>query len=341
MRRLDLRQLLHSSAIALLLAVSGVSVTPVFAQEVSCEPPVTVEQAPPPLPVYAQPPVPAPGYIWTPGYWAWDDDQNDYYWTPGTWVEPPQPGLLWTPGYWGWIGGIYLFHRGYWGPQVGFYGGINYGYGYGGAGYEGGRWDHGTFYYNRTVNNISNRSITNVYDKTVIVNRSGTNVSYNGGHGGIVAHPTSEQKAYARQAHFAPTPDQLHHAAAARGDRALFVSENHGKPPVTPVSHPANEKIPHEGERPAAHPPIANAHGLPRHEPVGAAHPPKSEPVHAHPAARPVEHEMKPPPLARPHPQPHAAPHPHVAPPHPAPHRAPPRPAPHRPAPHPHNERHK
>lgn len=372
MRILDLRLLLRSSAIALLLAASGVSVTPVFAQEVSCEPPVTVDQAPPPLPVYEQPPIPAPGYIWTPGYWAWDDDQNDYYWTPGTWVEPPRPGVLWTPGYWGWVGGFYLFHRGYWGPQVGFYGGINYGHGYGGEGYEGGRWDHGAFFYNRTVNNISNTSITNVYDKTVIVNRT-TNVSYNGGHGGIVAHPTPEQKAYARQAHFAPTADQLHHAAAARGNRALFVSENHGKPPVAAVSHPAkpeggaapgehiaphgagpaaDEKLPHEGERPVEHPPIANEHGLPRHEPVGEAHPPKLEPAHAHPAARPVEHERKPPP-PRPHPQPHAAPHPphaapprpHPQPPRPAPHRPPPRPAPHRPpprpAPHPHKEGHK
>ena len=51
---------------------------------------------------------------------------------PGVWVEPPQPGLLWTPGYWGFVNGAYLFHRGYWGAQIGFYGGINYGFGYDG-----------------------------------------------------------------------------------------------------------------------------------------------------------------------------------------------------------------
>jgi len=97
---------------------------------------ISVDFAPPALPVYVQPPCPAVGYIWTPGYWAWDD--GDYYWVPGTWVLAPAPGLLWTPGYWGWGDGAYLWHAGYWGPHVGFYGGINYGYGYGGVGFEGG-----------------------------------------------------------------------------------------------------------------------------------------------------------------------------------------------------------
>src|SRR6516225_11365812 len=50
---------------------------------------IAVDVAPPPLPVYDQPPIPAPGYIWTPGYWAWDD-ATGYYWVPGTWVLPPE-----------------------------------------------------------------------------------------------------------------------------------------------------------------------------------------------------------------------------------------------------------
>ncbi|MBV9315911.1 MAG: YXWGXW repeat-containing protein, partial [Gammaproteobacteria bacterium] len=77
---------------------------------------VSVGLPPPALPVYVQPPCPAAGYIWIPGYWAWDED---YYWVPGTWVLAPEPGLLWTPGYWGWSEGAYLWHAGYWGPQVG------------------------------------------------------------------------------------------------------------------------------------------------------------------------------------------------------------------------------
>jgi hypothetical protein len=37
---------------------------------------------------------------------------------------------------------------------VGFYGGINYGFGYGGFGYEGGRWEGGYFSYNTYVNHV-------------------------------------------------------------------------------------------------------------------------------------------------------------------------------------------
>ena len=58
---------------------------------------VSITVAPPQLPVYTQPPIPAPGYIWTPGYWAYGPE--GYYWIPGTWVEPPAVGLLWTPAY--------------------------------------------------------------------------------------------------------------------------------------------------------------------------------------------------------------------------------------------------
>src|SRR5579884_3207961 len=49
---------------------------------------VSVRFGPPALPVYAQPVCPGPGYMWTPGYWAWSDDAG-YYWVPGTWVVAP------------------------------------------------------------------------------------------------------------------------------------------------------------------------------------------------------------------------------------------------------------
>ena len=61
---------------------------------------ISVRIAPPELPVYEQPLCPGEGYIWTPGYWAWDPDDGDYYWVPGTWVLAPEVGFLWTPGYW-------------------------------------------------------------------------------------------------------------------------------------------------------------------------------------------------------------------------------------------------
>ncbi|MGO9516239.1 MAG: YXWGXW repeat-containing protein, partial [Candidatus Korobacteraceae bacterium] len=154
---------------------------------------ISVSFGPPVLPVYSQPYCPAPGYIWTPGYWAWSPDQNDYYWVPGTWVPAPQPGFLWTPGYWGFSAGFYRWNPGYWGPQVGFYGGINYGFGYPGDGYYGGRWQGRDFYYNRAVNNVNITNV-NVYNQTVnnvTVNR----VAYNGGPGGIQAQPTQQQLA--------------------------------------------------------------------------------------------------------------------------------------------------
>ena len=65
---------------------------------------ISVTLAPPPLPVYVQPPCPAAGYLWIPGYWAWSP--AGYYWVPGTWALPPQVGLLWTPGYWGWMNAV-------------------------------------------------------------------------------------------------------------------------------------------------------------------------------------------------------------------------------------------
>ena len=59
---------------------------------------VSVNLAPPELPVYEQPPIPAVGYLWTPGYWAWGDDIQDYYWVPGTWVSFRSRDTFGLPG---------------------------------------------------------------------------------------------------------------------------------------------------------------------------------------------------------------------------------------------------
>ena len=156
---------------------------------------ITVSFGPPVLPVYAQPISPGPGYYWVPGYWAWSPDYDDYYWVPGTWVMPPAIGVLWTPGYWAFSAGRYTWVPGYWGPTVGFYGGINYGFGYPGDGYYGGQWRGRDFYYNRSVNNVNITNIHNVYNQTVVNNTTVNRVSYNGGPGGVQARPTSAQMA--------------------------------------------------------------------------------------------------------------------------------------------------
>jgi hypothetical protein len=198
---------------------------------------VSVTIAPPALPVYEQPPCPGDGYIWTPGYWAYGP--GGYYWVPGTWVVAPEVGLLWTPGYWGWSDGVYIWHAGYWGSHVGFYGGVNYGYGYFGSGYEGGYWRGRIFFYNRTVNNVT---ITNVhvYNRTVVNNVTVNRVSYNGGPGGIHARATHEQQLAMREHHFQPTPLQRHHEHVAREDRSFLASVNHGRPQVVATTRPGD-----------------------------------------------------------------------------------------------------
>jgi WXXGXW repeat (2 copies) len=202
---------------------------------------ITVSFGPPALPVYVQPPCPAPSYIWTPGYWAYDPDFG-YYWVPGTWVLAPQVGFFWTPGYWAWSGIGFVFYPGYWGPRVGFYGGINYGYGYFGNGYVGGRWDHGEFYYNRTVNNVNITNIHNVYNTTVVNYPTENRVSYNGGEGGTTARPTSQEEAAFRERHIPPVAAQTEHVQMARGDPQLRASVNQGRPPIAATDKPGSFK---------------------------------------------------------------------------------------------------
>jgi hypothetical protein len=237
---------------------------------------VSIAIGPPALPVYEQPICPGDGYLWTPGYWAYDDSASDYYWVAGTWVQAPEVGFLWTPGYWGWQGGGYFFNEGYWGESVGFYGGINYGFGYWGGGYGGGRWDHGHFFYNRSVNNINNVNIHNVYNER-IENHSDSRVSFNGGRGGIEARPTSEQEAAAKQRHIPAVAAQTEHAQAARANPALRASANHGNPPVS-----ADRKSAEPGERTPAVKEPGEESRAEATQPHAAVHPNDLAPI-AHP----------------------------------------------------------
>jgi hypothetical protein len=236
-----MRQLRNAIAALVIGACAPIALlAPAFAQTCACAPGggyvIQADEPPPPLPEYDQPPLPAPGYYWTPGYWAWNN--YDYYWVPGVWVEPPQPGVLWTPGYWAFVAGAYAFRPGYWGPHVGFYGGVNYGFGYAGAGYAGGRWDNGRFFYNNTVNNLGAAHITNVYSQTVVNNSTINNASFNGGAGGVVARPTSEEALAEREAHIPATRLQVDQARASSMRGEQFVSTNQGKPAVAATTRP-------------------------------------------------------------------------------------------------------
>ena len=321
---------------------------------------IRIGYAPPPMPVYVQPPLPAPDYIWVPGHWAWSDYVDDYYWVPGYWELPPQPGLLWTPAWWGWENGAFGYHEGYWGHEVGWYGGIDYGYGYHGHGWEGGYWQNGHIAYNGAIINVTNVHITNVYYHPPSVRENGPRVSYNGGAGGIAARPSPEEIRATQAPHIAPTPAQRQrvqqaasnpHAAAsqmttgwhppavhrvdasgapipraaalAKGGATAGAPANYHPTGAPANNHPAGAPV-HMGE-----PAVAPARVAP---PAGGAR----QAVPAHGPSAPNAYHPAPPPAApaRPVPAPRAAPQPApAAHPAPAPHAAPPPPRPAAPKP--------
>lgn len=201
---------------------------------------ISVGFAPPVLPVYEQPPCPQPGWMWTPGYWAYGDD--GYYWVPGSWVPAPYAGALWTPPYWGFSSGIYVFHPGYWGPHVGYYGGVNYGFGYMGIGFVGGIWRGHDFVYNTAVVHVNNVYVHNTYiDRTVVEHNTIVNdrhVAYTGGPGGIRHDPSPEERTAMHEQHMGATSVQQQHFQAARADRASYVRNNGGHPQTMASARP-------------------------------------------------------------------------------------------------------
>jgi hypothetical protein len=308
------------------------------------------QSAPPPLPVYDQPPIPGPGYVWTPGYWDWSTDADDYYWVPGTWVQPPQPGVLWTPGYWRYYNGHYLYSDGYWGPQVGFYGGVDYGYGYGGNGYDGGRWQGDQFYYNSQANNLGAGRIGATYNQQVA--RGASRVSFNGGPGGLRVAPAQTDFAAARARHVPPTSEQRNQARMASAEPQLRASVNRGAPPIAATARPTAFRADVTAARSAAAytPPVRpSAVGAVAPRPPGVAARVSQPPARTAPAAMgawppervtaaPAKRPAGQAPLARPAPQVRAqatrapvraplaptqhAPHARAAPPRPAAHAA-------------------
>jgi hypothetical protein len=203
---------------------------------------ISVEFAPPALPVYVQPVCPEPGLMWTPGYWSYGAD--GYFWVPGAWVPAPYAGALWTPGYWGWSNGLFVFHDGYWGPHVGFYGGVNYGFGYGGIGFAGGMWRGGVFSYNTAVMHVG---VGGGWGGHVYVDRGAvdrgfvardSHVAFSGGPGGIQHQPTAEERVAEHDQHRGPSAVQQNHAEAARADRTSYAKNNGGRPANGAVAHP-------------------------------------------------------------------------------------------------------
>ena len=223
------------------------------------QPVANAPEPPPALPDYVQPPCPGDGYIWEPGYWAWSP--SGYYWVPGVWVQAPYMGALWTPGYWGFYSGRYWFHPGHWGSHIGYYGGINYGFGYFGIGYEGGYWNSGHFIYNRVYNHLNERRVHNVYSYNAgnrgFVNRdnnrsdnynnnrsdnrnnyNNSRPSFHGGQGGVQFRPQPSDAAAFREPTAPRMNTQVQHEQKFQSSRGQFASTNHGQPARPAISRP-------------------------------------------------------------------------------------------------------
>jgi len=123
-----------------------------------------------------------------------------------------------------------VFHRGYWGPHVGFYGGINYGFGYPGVGFYGGGWNDNHFRYNTAVFNVNRSVVRNVYtDRRGFGATNGSRASFNGP-GGVNRQPNSQERRFMGERHIQPTHSQISHQQMAGRNPAQRMSTNHGRP---------------------------------------------------------------------------------------------------------------
>jgi len=252
----------HNLKVFVLLSAMTFSIPQSYSQ-VLVSAALSIRVAPPMLRVYSQPECPIDGYLWSPGYWAYDS--GGYYWVAGEWVLPPSEGLLWTPGYWSFSGGYYGWQTGYWGSVVGFYGGVNYGYGYSGHGYNGGMWQGGHFRYNTAVANVNRYVIHNTYVNHAGSGNSGRSNnrrSFNGP-GGITARPSGEQQTAREGQHMPPTSKQSSHV---RGEGN--VSQSHTSPNekthASMPKNPASES--HRGQNAVSNHTVRNTPSKPANE---------------------------------------------------------------------------
>lgn len=81
------------------------------------QPPAAIEEVPPDK-------APSGDMQWIPGYWAWEDDRNDFLWVSGIWRQAP-PERQWVPGNWIQAEGGWQWVAGFWAPvenkQVSYY----------------------------------------------------------------------------------------------------------------------------------------------------------------------------------------------------------------------------
>ncbi len=89
-----------------------------FAEPVTEPEPTLIVPKKPPEDVEEVPPEYAPEEgtaIWIKGYWAWDDEREDYIWISGVHRVVP-PNQRWVAGYWAEADGGWQWNRGFWAP---------------------------------------------------------------------------------------------------------------------------------------------------------------------------------------------------------------------------------
>lgn len=84
-----------------------VSFNPEMGIIVDQAPPAVIEEVPPEQRLEGD------NVSWIPGYWGWDEDQNDFLWISGIWRNLP-PDREWIPGYWAENDGRHQWTSGYW-----------------------------------------------------------------------------------------------------------------------------------------------------------------------------------------------------------------------------------
>ena len=117
---------------------------------------------------------------------------------------------------------------------MGFYGGVDDGYGYGGVGFEGGYWRGGVYTYNRNVVNVGLSVNVAVYSRRRP--SGGSQTSFNGGNGGVNAKPTPQERAFANERHIGPTHQQHEHRQLAGKNPDLKFAHNGGRPAIAATS---------------------------------------------------------------------------------------------------------
>ena len=90
----------------------------------------------PPAPLYERAPAVRRGYVWSPGYWAWNGHRH--HWVTGTYIVE-RPGYVYAPPAWQQRGGRWYMEQGRWSSRGDHYAGNGYGrQGFYDNGYRGG-----------------------------------------------------------------------------------------------------------------------------------------------------------------------------------------------------------